>query len=169
MPHGPVAQCPPMLTILAFILATAFPSSSKTSWMRPESFHLSIGMSRSDALGKLRDGGWKAQKGDDASHVVVDYSSTQSLTLEFRKERLHSIRFELFTILSQIGGAFEEEKAYLRKAFGKPKPVKSKTMLLYDSTLPNIMAVVSNDPKSESGKRGLGVLVVRYYDPLLGK
>jgi hypothetical protein len=158
-----------MLTILALIFATAFPSSSKVSWMRPESFHLSIGMSRSDALRKLQEGGWKAQKGDDASHMVVDYSSTQSLTLDFQKERLRSIRFELFTILSQIDSAFEEEKAYLRKAFGEPKPVKSKAMLVYDSTLPNIMAVVSNKPKSENGKRGLGVLVVRYYDPLAEK
>lgn len=158
-----------MLTILALILATAFPSSSKTSWMRPESFHLSIGMSRRDALRKLQEGGWKAQKGDDANHFVVDYSSTQSLTLEFRKERLRSIRFELFTIIGQIGSAFEEEKTYLRQTFGKPKPIKSKTMLLYDSSLPNVMAVVSNDPKSENGKRGLGVLVVRYYDPVPGE
>ena len=155
-----------MLTILAFILATAFPSASKTSWMRPESFHLSIGMSRVDAVKTLHDGGWKTQKGDGPNQLIVDYSGTQSLTLDFHRERLRSIRFELFTIINQIGKAFDEEKAYLHKAFGDPKPLRSKAMLVYDSMLPNVMAVVSNDPKSENGKKGLGVLVVRYYDPL---
>ncbi len=154
-----------MLTILAFILAAAFPSNSKTSWMRPESFHLAIGMNRDEVVQTLVTGGWKPQKGDDADHLIVDYSSTQSLTLEFHKGRLRSIRFELYTVLNQIGGAFEEEKAYLRKTFGEPKVVKSKSMLIYEATLPNVMAVVNDDPKSHNGKRGLGVLVVRYYDP----
>jgi hypothetical protein len=154
-----------MLTILTFILATAFPSTSKTSWMRPESFHLTIGMSRSDAVKKIQEGGFKTQKGDHPDQLIVDYSGTQSLTLDFHKDRLRSIRFELFTIISQIGGAFEEEKSYLKKTFGEPKKISSKTILVYDSTLPNVMAVVSNDPKSETGKKGVGVLVVRYYDP----
>jgi hypothetical protein len=158
-----------MLTILMLIMATAFPSTSKTSWMRPESFHLAIGMSRSDTVQTLERGGWKPQKGDDFSHLIVDYSSTQSLTLEFHRNRLRSIRFELYTELHQIAGAFEEEKAYLRKTFGKPKAVKSKSVLIYESTLPNVMAVVNDDPKSLNGKKGLGVLVVRYYDPAPAK
>src|SRR5512140_2518897 len=99
-----------MLTILAFILATAFPSTSKTSWMRPESFHLLIGMSRSEAVKTLHDGGWKTQKGDGPDQIVVDYSGTQALTLDFHKDRLRSIRFELFMMIGQIGKAFEEEK-----------------------------------------------------------
>src|SRR5512142_2922388 len=99
-----------MLPIIALLLATAFPSASRTSWMRPESFHLAIGMHRREVVRILEEGGWKAQKGDDANHLIVDYTPTASLTLEFRKERLRSIRFELFTILTQIGAAFEEEK-----------------------------------------------------------
>lgn len=158
-----------MLTVLALLLATAFPSSSKTSWMRPESFHLAIGMTRAETVETLQNGGWKPEKGDDAAHLIVDYSSTQSLTLEFRNDRLRSIRFELYTLLKEIGGAFEEEKAYLRKAFGQPKAVKVRNVLIYDSMLPNIMAVVTDDPKSANGKRGLGVLVVRYYDPVGAK
>lgn len=154
-----------MLTIAALLLATAFPSTSQTSWMRPESFHLVIGMSRAETLEKLKEGNWKVEKGDDANQLVVDYSGTQSLTLEFRKERLRSIRFELFTIITKVGNAFAEEKSYLKHAFGEPKALKSKTVLLYDSVLPNIMVVVNDDPKSTSGRQGLGVLVVRYYDP----
>ena len=43
--------------------------------------------------------------------------------------------------------------------------MKSKSVLLYDSMLPNVMVVVRADPKSENGQKGLGILVVRYYDP----
>ncbi len=133
--------------------------------MRPESFHLTIGMGRGEAVKRLQEAGWKPRKGDNADELVVDYTNTQSLTLAFRKNRLRSIRFEFFTIIDQVGSAFEEEKAYLKKTYGEPKAIASKTMLVYESTLPNIMAVVSNDPKSVNGRKGLGVLVVRYYDP----
>ena len=39
-----------MIAILALFFATAFPSNSKTSWMRPESFHLAVGMNRAAAV-----------------------------------------------------------------------------------------------------------------------
>ena len=150
-----------MLAILTFLAATAvFPSNSTTGWMRPESFHLSIGMSRSDALKKLAGSGFEAKKGDDDQHMIVDYTPTQSLTLEFRKERLRSIRFELYTPLGETAAAFDQEKKYLRETFGVPRPVKSASMLIYDMTLPNVMAVMTRDTA-----KGIGTLVVRYYDP----
>lgn len=155
------ATMPPMLAFLFFLVtASAFPSTSSTSWMRPDAFHLAIGMPRAEALKVLADGGFEARKGDDERHTVVDYTPTQSLTLEFRKERLHSIRFELYTPIGQIAGAFAEEKKYLRDTLGAPRPVKSPSMLIYDSTLPNVMAVATKD-----SRKGLGTLVVRYYDP----
>lgn len=172
MPHAPyltplpVAQWQSMLTILSFILATAFPSTSKTTWMRPESFHLIVGMSRADAVARIEQGGWKTQKGDKPAQLIVDYTPTQSLTLEFEKDRLRSIRFELFTPIREIGKAFDEEKEYLRKQFGEPKAVAAKNTLIYDSMLPNVMAVLTADPKTEPGRKGLGLLVVRYYDPV---
>lgn len=154
-----------MLAVLALLLSNAFPSTSRTSWMRPESFRLSIGMSRAEAIRSLEESGWKAKQAEDADHFVVDYTSNKSFTLEFRHDRLRSIRFELYALLHEIGGAFAEEKSYLRSALGEPKQMKSKSIVLYDGVLPNVMVVASADPKSESGKRGLGVLVVRYYDP----
>ena len=39
-----------MLLFLALLLSTPFPSSSRTAWMRPESFRLSIGMARTEAV-----------------------------------------------------------------------------------------------------------------------
>jgi len=156
-----------MLTfVLALFLASPFPSASKTAWMRPESFHLTIGMTRSEALKKLGDAGWKAKPGKDASQLVVDYTDADSLTLQFRKNRLHAVRFEHFAFLQDARSAFDEELDYLKSAFGKPKKMKTKWVVLYDRVLPNVMVVLSDDPKSENGLKGLGLLVVRYFDPL---
>ena len=151
-----------MLGLLLVLLAAEFPSTSKTSWMRPESFHLAIGMSRSETLEKLD--AWKlVKKGDQ---MVIDYADDKAVTLEFHKDRLRSIRFELYCFLPDSHSAFEEEKAFLRESLGPPKKLKSKSIVAYTDTLPNVMVVLSADPKSENGSKGLGILVVRYYDPL---
>jgi hypothetical protein len=154
-----------MTILLALFLATAFPSADKTSWMRPESFHLVVGMPRADALGALESNGWKTKSGADADHVFIDYDDDKTITLAFERGRLQSIRFELFVILHDAKSAFEAEAAYLRAAYGEPKKLKSRSVVLYDNALPNVMAVLSNDPKSEQGQKGVGMVVVRYYDP----
>jgi hypothetical protein len=154
-----------MLALLTFLLATEFPSNSKTSWMRPESFHLAVGMTRTETLQKLADTGWKTKKGDD-DQVIIDYADDKAVTLQFHHDRLTSIRFELFSFLPDAHTAFAEERAFLRQSLGRPKKMKSKSVLLYDRMLPNVMVVLSADPKSENGAKGLGIVVVRYYDPL---
>lgn len=153
-----------MIAVLALLLATAFPSSSKTSWMRPESFHLTIGMNRAAAVKALESNGWKTKKGNSAGQILVDYADDKSLTLQFAGERLTSIRFELFTILQDAPKAFEEERVFLRESLGKPRTA-TKKVVIYDHKLPNVMAVLSADPKSEQAQKGVGMLVVRYYDP----
>jgi hypothetical protein len=153
------------MTPFLLALLIAFPSTSKTAWMRPESFHLTIGMPRAEALQRLTEGGWSPKPGKDANHLVVDYTDASSLTLDFRKGRLHSVRFEFFAFLQDARAAFVEEREYLQSAFGTPKKLAKETILLYDRVLPNVMAVLSADPKSDNGKKGLGVVVVRYYDP----
>ena len=153
-----------MIVLLALLLATEFPSNSKTSWMRPESFHLAVGMSRAETLQKLE--GWNPKKGDNDNQLVIDYGDDKEVTLQFHKDRLRSIRFELFVFLPDAKTAFAEEKAFLRETLGPPKKLKSKSVLLYNDTLPNVMVVLSADPKSANGSKGLGILVVRYYDPL---
>ncbi len=151
-----------MKTFLALLLLTAFPSNSKTSWMRPEAFRLSIGMPRAAAEDALRK--WSPKKGKDANELVVDYSEDKAITLEFKKDRLNSIRFELFAYLPAIRQSFDEERKYLLAAHGKP-PKATKSILIYDNALPNVMVVVSDDPNTAQGKKGLGVLAVRYFDP----
>jgi hypothetical protein len=154
-----------LTAILALLLATAFPSSDKTSWMRPESFHLVIGMPREEAMRALESGGWKPRSDAAPDRVVVDYADDKTLTLAFQRGRLRSARFELFVILHDAKKLFAEEHAYLRATFGEPKKLKSKSVVLYDNVLPNVMAVLANDPKSEQGQKGVGMVVVRYYDP----
>ncbi|HEX6177608.1 MAG TPA: hypothetical protein VF057_04575 [Thermoanaerobaculia bacterium] len=151
---------------LSLLLATSFPSSSKTSWMSPQSFRLQIGMKRVDAVGALDQSGWEVMRGRTDDELVVDYTGEKALTLEFRKDRLHSIRFELFGMIPDVRAAFEEQRTFLLKAHGEPKKTaRNKTVVVYDDRLPNIIVVLSDDPKTEYGKKGVGYLAVRYYDP----
>lgn len=150
-----------MLAAVALLVAaTAFPSASRTAWMRPESFQLVVGMPRSAAIQAIADRGLEVKKGEEADQAIVDYTPTKSLTLQFRNDRLHSIRFEFFGLNSEVQDAFAEERAYLAKSFGEPKATRSKTTVIYDGQLPNVMAVAT-----DNGKKGLSVLAVRYFDP----
>jgi len=151
-----------MTFLLALLLATTQPAAKKTDWMRLDSFHLAIGMSRADALSALH--AWSPKPGKTAGEVIVDYTHDKSMTLEFRKDRLQSVRFELFVFLPEVRQVFEEQRAYLLDAIGEPRKV-AKSVLIYDGTLPNVIVVANDDPASEQGKKGLGVLAVRYYDP----
>lgn len=141
--------------ILALLLAIAAPT---TDWMRLESFHLTIGMQRAEALNALR--AWNPKQGKDANELVVDYASDKALTLDFKKERLTSVRFELFALLPHVRKAFEAKRVEM----GEPRKA-TRSVLIYDNALPNAIVVVNDDPKSAQGKKGLGVLAVRYYDP----
>ena len=147
------------------ILATAFPSTSKTSWMSPQSFHLTIGMTRAETVRVLETSGWSPKKGRTDDEMVVDYSDDKALTLEFRKGRLRSVRFELFAMLPDVRAAFHEQKSLLKKQHGDPKKSR-KSVVVYDDRLPNILVVLSDDPESDYGKKGIGFLAVRYFDPV---
>ena len=156
-----------MLLALTLFLATAFPSNSRTAWMTPESFRLSVGMERLAAVQELRKGGWEVKQGRDANEIYIDYTGERSLTLEFRNDRLRSIRFELFAQLPELEPAFVEMRESLRKSLGEPKKKLTRSIVLYDDRTPNVMLVLSNDPKSENGKKGIGFVAVRYYDPAM--
>ena len=152
--------------VLFLALVSSFPSNSKTSWMAPQSFHLTIGMPRADAEKTLRDAGWELKPGKDKNQMVIDYSEDKSMTLDFGRDRLRSVRFELFAMIPEIREAFAEQRSMLKKEHGTPKKLKSKAMVVYDDRLPNIMVVLSDDPKSDYGKKGFGYLAVRYFDPV---
>ncbi len=151
--------------LLALLLLTTPPASAskvRTDWMRPDAFHLAIGMSRMQVTSIL--GAWSPKQGKDANEMVVEYSDDKAMTLEFHNERLRSIRFELFVMLPAVRKAFDEERSFLQNDRGNPRKA-TKSILIYDNALPNVMVVVTDDPNSTQGKQGLGVLAVRYYDP----
>ena len=152
----------PGALIAVLLFTTSFPSTSLTSWMRPESFHLRIGMGRGEAVRALQE--WNPKPGKDATEIVVDYTGEKALTLQFKKDRLHSIRFELFAFLPDVRKAFTEEKERLREIRGAPRK-STKAVLIYDQTLPNVMVVLTDDTKSAQGRQGIGMLAVRYYHP----
>jgi hypothetical protein len=151
-----------MTGYLLALLLTILPSADTTTWMRLESFHLSIGMSRMEAMQALH--AWNPKDGKDGNEVVVDYAGDKAITLEFKNERLRSARFELFVLLPAVRKAFEAERAHLLETHGEPRKA-TPSVLIYDNALPNLMVVVKDDPNSEQGKKGVGVLAVRYYDP----
>jgi len=150
-----------MTTFLALLLTIAA-TPNRTEWMRLESFHLTIGMPRAAAVDALR--AWEPKPGKTGDEVVVDYDGDKAITLEFRNNRLRSARFELFVLLPEVRKVFEEEREYLLDARGEPRK-ETRSILIYDTALPNLMVVAADDPTSEQGKKGVGVLAVRYYDP----
>ena len=153
-----------MTAILYLLLATAFPSSSATSWMEPDAFRLKIGMRKSEAVAILRDGGLKPTEGK-AGDLVVEYDETRTVTLAFQNGKLSSARFELVDFVPAVTRAFAEQKLTLEKRFGPATVRPSEKTLIYDRRNPNVFAVLSTDPATEFGKRGLGFLVVRYFEP----
>lgn len=151
-----------MAAALLALLLTVAPSAHRTDWMRLESFHLAVGMTRADALSALQ--AWSPKRGKNANEIFVDYADGKSLTLQFEKDRLKSVRFELFVYLPEVPTIFDEQRKYLRSSLGQPRKATN-SILIYDGALPNVMVVAAADPNSEQGKKGLGVLAVRYYDP----
>ena len=87
-----------MLLTIALVLATAFPSTSRTSWMTPQSFHLTIGMTREETLRALETKGWPAKKGRNGEEMVVDYSDDKALTLEFRDKSVPLAAGEMYVV-----------------------------------------------------------------------
>lgn len=155
-----------MLPLVLAVLFSVVPASpSRTAWMNPDVFHLSIGMTRLEAIGRLETAGYDVKPGKNKDEVFVDYSAERTLTLHFRNARLASVRFELFTFLPDVRQAFDEAMADLLRSRGEPKKLASKSIVVYDDSVPNVMLVLSDDPKSENGRKGIGFVAVRYYDP----
>src|ERR1043166_5100911 len=148
------------MTLLLAILFAVSPNVTQTSWMRPDAFHLTVGMTKAETVKALSESSITLRDGDHPGQMIADITPTRSITIEFAKERLQSVRFELFVMSDQMGPVFEEEKKFLRDTLGAPKPIAVKQMLVYDATLPHVMAVVTTD-----AKQGLSTLVVRYFDP----
>ncbi|MBV9497225.1 MAG: hypothetical protein JOZ54_23520 [Acidobacteria bacterium] len=149
-----------MLHAIVLLVATALPAATRTGWMTPESFHLTVGMPRAAVMKTLSDNAWQAKKGRDEDELLIDYTSTKALTLQFRQNRLTSIRFELFGMLPEVHQAFDEQKTALAQLLGAPRVMKPYATIIYDAKTPNVFVVMT-----ENKERGLPMLAVRYFDP----
>lgn len=156
-----------LLLIFSLLAATAFPSkATNAAWMSPQSFQLKIGMTRSDAQTRLSESRWKLKKGKVTDEVVVEIESNKTLTLQFRKGKLDSARFEYVAFLQDVKAAFSEREVTLKTDHGEPKrPGGPAKILIFEKSNPNVHVVLSTDKSTSYGKQGLGFLVVRYFAP----
>jgi hypothetical protein len=149
----------------ALLLATTFPSNSPTGWMQPASFRLSLGMSEKAVLQRVKTLGLEAASSKEKGVKVFAYGDQRTLVLKFEKGTLRSIRFELVDFLPGVRKAFQEQQKLLSARLGPPNQKVGDTVVIYDKTKPNVFVVANVDPASDAGKQGLGMLVVRYFEP----
>lgn len=154
-----------MIHLALLLLLGISPSAQKTTWMTPESFHLSLGMKRSAVVKRLKKDGWKWEKGKVESHMVIAYENGKTVTLGFESDRLRSIRFELVDFFPAVKAGFREQQQTLNRKRGSPGPASNETVLIYEDRKPNVHVVVVADVRTEFGKHGVGFLVVRYFEP----
>jgi len=152
-----------LLVLSLLILGQAFPSSDKTSWMQPESFQLSIGMSETEAVRGLEKAGWRTRKGNEAGHLIVDYDESKTMTLTFEAKVLTSIRFELVDFIPEVRKAFSQQRIGLVSRFGEPDR-DTEELLIYEDLSPKVYVVLSTNRDSSFGRQGLGFLSIRYFD-----
>lgn len=153
-----------MTVLLFLLLSSQFPSATETAWMEPSAFHLLMGDSRENVSNAFDRRGWKLEPGERADTLVHPYDDTKNVVLEFRDDRLTSIRFELVSFHPQLARDWAEVKKRLRERFGEPE-VSRPPLVLQRTAAFTIHAVLNDSPDSELGKAGAGMIIVRYFVP----
>lgn len=146
------------------LLAATLPSTSKTGWMTPDAFRLSVGMRREAAITELKRSSWNWKKGKLTDEVVLTYEEGKTVTLKFGDARLKSIRFELVGFIPTIKQGFTERADDLTRRLGPGKKLSS-SVISYERRAPYVMMVSSTGTETSYGRQGLGFLVVRYFEP----
>jgi len=155
--------------MLALQIATqgALPAASNSEWMSPESFGFCIGMPRADVEATIERSNWKASPGKYPRLLVVHYSDTKTVTLQFVDGKLQSARFELVDFIPAVRSAYEERVAAIEEEVGYEgaKQKGDRAVLLFNRKSPNVMVVLSTVPNDDFGRQGLGFLAIRWFDP----
>jgi len=155
-----------MLASLLTFLLISFPSTAKTAWMDPASFHLRLGMRQSQVVAQLKTDGWNTSPGNEPHHLVVRYDDGRTITLAFDEDKLESARFELVGFIPGVREAFAELEKSLTEKRGEPgRRVRNPTLLSWEDKSPHIVVVLSTSRETSYGRQGLGLLVVRYFVP----
>lgn len=157
-----------LAVLLQFTTSQSFPTTSRTSWMEPDSFHLCIGMTRKAAEETIQRFGWEMTPGKYPRVLVIKYDDTKTVTIQFVDEKLQSIRFEYVGFVPDVRIASEERRAQLERSLGYngKKQGPDGNILMFDrAPAVHIMVVTSTRPDDSFGRQGLGFLAVRYFDP----
>jgi hypothetical protein len=159
--------------MLTLQLATqgALPAETNSSWMSPESLGLCIDMPRADVEATIMRAGLKSAPGRYPRQLIVQYSDTKTIMLQFVDERLQSARFELVDFIPAVRTAFEERVTAIEEDLGYEgaRQKGDRAVLLYNRESPNVMVVLSTVPNDDFGRQGLGFLAIRWFDPSADK
>src|SRR5688572_4172987 len=155
-----------LTTLLTLALASTAFSSSPTSWMDPQAFHLDLGMTKQRVVERLKSDGLTTEAGKEPNHLIVQYDDGKTITLAFRRNRLESARFELVGFIPTVKEAFAEQQKLLARKRGEPtRSIAKPTLLTWEDKRPHITLVMSTARETSFGQQGLGFLVVRYFVP----
>src|SRR5687768_2617896 len=144
-------------TVLALALASTAFSSSPTSWMDPQAFHLNLGMTKQRVVARLKNDGLTTEVGKEPHHLIVQYDEGKTITLAFRRNRLESARFELVGFIPTVMEAFAEQQQLLARKRGDPtRSIAKPTLLSWDDKRPHITIVMSTTRETSFGLHGLG-------------
>lgn len=148
-------------TFLLVLLLQSLPTTSEVAWMEPAAFHLKIGQTRAQVEASFARRGWKlAEEGETLVH---EYANGKTVVLEFRDDRVRSIRFELVTFIPRQTAEWSEVRDRLLALHSKPVVESDSVMVFREKDL-EIHAVLQDDPDSEIGKQQAAMIIVRYFD-----
>lgn len=153
-----------MIAALLLMAVSQFPSATDTTWMEPAAFRLVLGESRDHVLSEFETRGWTLEPGESDEVLIHPYDDRKTVALEFRQDRLVSVRFELVSFRPRIAGDWDDLRAQLRERFGDPAVDQARVQVVNTPAL-TIHAVLNDSTDSELGQSGAGMIIVRYFVP----
>jgi hypothetical protein len=138
-----------------------------SEWMDPAALGLCIGMTRGDVENAVDRARLQHEPGKYPRQIVVRYSETKNIMLQFVDDRLQSARYELVDFIPAVRKAYGDRVAAIEKSVGyeAARQKGDRAVLLYNKATPNVMVVLSTVPDDDFGKQGLGFLAIRWFDP----
>lgn len=153
-----------MIVALLLMAASQFPSATDTTWMEPAAFRLVLGESRDGVRETFETRGWSLEPGESDDVLVHPYDDRKSVAMEFREDRLVSVRFELVSFRPQLAGDWDDLRDQIRERFGEPEVDQPRVQVVNTPAF-TIHAVLNDSVDSELGQSGAGMIIVRYFVP----
>lgn len=134
--------------------------------MDPAAFRVAVGMSEREVRERFTAAGVELQAGEEPGELVGNYEDGKTVTIHFRDGRVDSLRFELVDFLPLMTKHWEDVSARLKKKLGAPTTaVPGADVLIWQENRPNVIAALSRRRDDRFGEKGLGFVVIRYFEP----